>query len=388
MLDAIADVRERMEADTEQGISSELYFYYAGHGELVDGEGSSTLSDGKLTRTEFRSLVLRDSPATITHVIIDACKSYFLVAGRGAGGAREAHAGDFAFPDVTTGVGYILSTSDDADSHEWAAISGGIFSYEVRSAMVGAADADGNGAVDYDEVAAFVAVANEPVPYPRFRPSFFVQAPSDRRSAALFEAARIADAGVLELGEAVHGRVTVTDERGLRYADAHKSAGSVIRLVLIPPRRYEARWGGLTYPVGPAVARVRLAELTGGPELVAARSEVHQAFEGIFGLPFGPELVRGFKLSRATLDPRLEPPPRPRSAWVPALVATGVVSMGAGVGLTLGAADTRVAALGAAQAERPGLDDRAVALEVGAAVAVSTAVLVIAGALVAYYLEE
>ena len=88
----------------------------------------------------------------------------------------------------------MLSSSAAQNSHEWEAYQAGVFSHEVRSALRGAADHDGDGVVTYDELAAFVFTANRSVPNERYRPRFFVRrpqrggapgdAPDDRRGCA------------------------------------------------------------------------------------------------------------------------------------------------------------------------------------------------------------
>ena len=47
----------------------------------------------------------------------------------------------------------------------------------MRSALYGAADADGNGRVDYREVAAFVQQANASIPNDKYRSSVFARPP-------------------------------------------------------------------------------------------------------------------------------------------------------------------------------------------------------------------
>ena len=387
---AMQQLRVRMEADADEGISSELYFYYAGHGDVVDGEGSITLADGRMTRSDLRQWVLEDSPATVTHLIIDACKAYFLVAGRGPGGQREPAAHSFASPEITAGVGYVLSTSNDADAHEWSAISGGVFSHEVRSALLGAADVDGDGSVDYDELAAFVAVANEPIEYPRFRPQYYVQAPSDRRSARVWTASRLSGAGAAVLDPGESGRVSITDERGLRYADAHKAAGVPLRIVLLPPHRYEATWEGRTYALGTPSADTRLSAQPASPAVVVARSELHLAFERLFSSPYGPDVVRGFRLARTLEAPVVldDGEAAARRGWTGGLLIGGAALTAAGVALTVASADARSDAAVAAQADRPALDDRAGALGGGAVAAISVGAVSLAAALAIFLLEE
>ena len=76
-------------ADRSRGQRTELYFFYAGHGDVDDGVGYVNLADDRMTRDDFKRLILAEPRADATHVFVDACKSYFFVAGRGPGGERR-----------------------------------------------------------------------------------------------------------------------------------------------------------------------------------------------------------------------------------------------------------------------------------------------------------
>ena len=262
--------------DRKQEIRSELYFFYAGHGEVIDGVGSVSLVDQPLSRPRFKAL-MKQLSADALHIIVDACKSYYLVAGRGPGGRRVHHETPFSGPDRAPGVGYILSTSSEADTHEWAALSSGIFSHEVRSGLLGAGDANNDGAVSYEELAAFVAVANESIPTPSFRPKVFIRPPIDDRQRQILKLNRIRRASILEVGPTQAGRISIMDQRGLRYADTHKRAGDTLRIALLQPRRYEVMWQGRSWPIEtlePKImlgARPRLADAGGRAKRPAPR---------------------------------------------------------------------------------------------------------------------
>ncbi len=363
--DALARVRAAIAADAAAGRRTTLYFFYAGHGDVEGGEGYVTLAGGRLTHGDFQGVVGAFN-ADATHVFIDACKSYFLVAGRGPGGRRERYERPFVRRDEAPTVGYVLSTSNDAESHEWAAVSGGIFSHEVRSALVGAADVDGDGVVDYDELSGFIAVANERVVAPRYRPQVYLRPPPRDRRGPVFAPASLPGATRLALGPGVAGRVTITDERGMRYADGHKGAGAPLVLSLLAPRRYEVRVGQAAYTVQAGGGAVDLGALTPDEGLaIAARGEAHRAFERLFEAPFDADVLRGFRLGAAA---EVEPPPdEARGIAGPVLLAAGVAALAGGVVLGLEFADERASAARAAQADRPGHDDRAAAFGWGAA---------------------
>lgn len=388
---ALAELRGRLDADRRAGRRTELVFYYAGHGDVHEGEGRVALADGWWTRADLRREVLEGARADRIHVVVDACKSYFLVGGRGPGGRREPYPGRYAAPAAPAHVGYVLSTSSDADAHEWAALPGGVFSHEVRSALVGGADADADGAVTYDELAAFVGVANEAVPVPRYRPRVFIRAPRADRAAVIFRPAELPASTRLEVGPDRGGRITVIDQRGLRYAELHKARGAALWLSLLTPRRYEVRVGDERYAVEARGGHVPLDGLppATGPE-VRRRSVAHRALEHLFARPFGPDVVRGYRLGATAGGPAVAASgERPTTTgWVaPALLGVGVAALGGGVGLGLMAADERVDAAAAAQVDRASHDERARAYAWGAGAAVTVGVAALATAVWLYATE-
>lgn len=392
VLASAATIERAIAEDAEAGFETELYFFYAGHGDVDDGEGFLTLADGRLRRRDLEGALIRQTRARTTHVIIDACKSYFMVAGRGPGGERAPSSEDFAGPRARPGVGYALSTSNDAESHEWTAIAGGIFSHEIRSALLGAADADGDGRVDYRELGAFVAVANEAIEYPRYRPSVFVLPPREREEAALVDLGAIPRAQRLVLDEDASGRVSISDQRGLRYADVNKTLGTTLELVLLGDQRYEVSWRGVRYEIrpGPTPKTLRLTELRGEQPTIAARSEAHRAFDRLFERPFSPDVVRGFRLgarsgpdvAEANVDAGSA-----RAPWVLGLGAGGIAAIAGATILEVLAMRATDQAVSGPQVE---LDDglgRARTLHAGAGVALAAGVGALAGALVLHLTE-
>jgi len=152
----IADVKKA----SDRGVETTVYFVYAGHGNVKDGQGYITLEDLRLSGNDLAATFAK-VPATRIHVIADACASYFLAYARGPGGERRPIDSFGIAPALTadTRIGLLLSTSSARESHEWDAFQSGVFSHEVRSGLYGAADADGDGQVSYREIAAFVARA-------------------------------------------------------------------------------------------------------------------------------------------------------------------------------------------------------------------------------------
>ncbi len=384
-----AQVLEKVERDAALGVASEIYFIYAGHGDVQKGEGYLVMQDGRLTRSEFERMLLDRSKARVTHVIVDACKSYFFASGRGPGGERVPYARAFAPTGRRSRVGYVLSTSDEAETHEWSTLSGGIFSHEVRSALLGAADADESGAVDYQELAAFVAVANESVPYPKFKPSVFVHPPSGDLSAVLLEQEGLKRAARLRFGASRSGRISISDHRGLRYLDVNKASGAPLNVLLLEPHRYEVRMEKLLYSITSTSGAVTLADIAPQPDLIASRSEIHRAFAHLFGAPYGAEVVRGFKLAREGPAQNLEYGSVPEGAPAArvALGSSGALGLITGVVLSVLSNQQQAEANGASQQRKLMHLERARDYQIGAGISLGVGAGLLISALLWEWLD-
>src|SRR5258707_4474184 len=102
-------------ADVEQarrrGVKTILYFVYAGHGNVKEGRGYLALEDGRLGASELETEILGRIHSDQTHLIVDACYSYFLTLERGPGGSRHDIHGFSQFGGLAKreNVGLLLS---------------------------------------------------------------------------------------------------------------------------------------------------------------------------------------------------------------------------------------------------------------------------------------
>ena len=293
-------IREKLRQAKLLGLKTEFYFVYSGHGDVENGEGFAGLSDGKLTRRFLTEEVLAQSPADRNHVIIDACRSYFLVFSKGPGGHRKPHSGQLASARSRfRNTGFVLSTSSDRESHEWARFQAGIFSYEVRSGLRGAADLNRDRNISYAEMGAFIRTANAEIKNAKYRPDEIVLPPITERS----------DTPLLTWRGSVHtlllpgqnpGRLYIEDNAGLRLADAHPAQNQKLTMhlpghrplfVRVPDQGLEAR----IETRGP----VRLHKGLFMPISVQAKGAAHLAFQKLFKTPLSQSAVAQY---RAELD--------------------------------------------------------------------------------------
>jgi len=392
-LDAAFDrVAAQIRRERASGRAVELLMFYSGHGDVEAGEGYVLLEDRHLTRTLLAGLLER-SPATRNHVVVDACKSYFLAFEKGPGGRRARFSGSFAVPAELSparlaNTGFVLSTSSDRDSHEWERFGGGVFSYEVRSGLLGAADADRDGRISYAELGAFLTAASQAVANPRFRPDFLIRppggTPGDLSETLLGWDGAARSALVIDRPV---GHVYVETAAGERVLDVHPAPQQEL-VVRVPPARplfvrSEDASGGeyLIAAEGPA----RVSDLASRTTGIARRGAAQLAFEDLFAAPFGAASVQDFRArwgeARSDLAGETASPGpgtrRPTVRWV-----AGAAAIGAGavaVGLSGLAIERYATGQSASQAERARINRSLHRLELGAGIL--TAAAVVGGAL-------
>ncbi len=312
----VAELSASIARDRAAGVDAQVYLVFTGHGNVdASGEGYLSLNDGKLRRSELYREVLRPLEGTSTHLIIDACHAYFMV--RSRGGPQDDRSGQTlddeldaylsrnpaASSGLPSTVGVILSTSGTAEVHEWSKLRAGVFSHQLRSGLLGAADVDGDGAVNYLELEAFLAAANAGVTNPKARISVYAQAPAQDLSTPLVRLSDFDDATTLELPEGVRGKFHVEDARGIRYADMNVDGSHPTKLALLR----KPTGGGAYYlrdserqaRVDTASARVDAGALAFAERDSGSRGSVEEAFRtSLFATPFGPGFYGGYVASR------------------------------------------------------------------------------------------
>jgi hypothetical protein len=410
---AVAEARDPRRAELEQtvvamaadvaqararGVRTVFYFIYAGHGNVAGTDAYLALEDARLTGDDIEHAILDKVRADESHLIVDACFSYFLAYGRGSGGRRrEVHG--FAPTEGLArraDVGLLLSTSSARESHEWEGFQAGVFSHEIRSGLFGAADFDGDGQVSYREIAAFVSRANAAIPNERFRPDVFARAP--RHGAQLLDLRKGAHRRLRVDGSAEAGHYLLEDTRGVRLADFHNAQGHQLSLILpvgagLIYLRRASDDQELEIPAGPD--EVRLAELVPRPPRVITRGAAHDAFSLIFSLPFDDGALAAYPASAldATAEDAPAPTPRPRWRTITGRAAVGVAALSAVAAIWLTASARSFAAnrpgANSSELEAAAFNDRLATKTLSAGVAGGVAAAgAIAGALLLLWPTE
>ncbi len=297
-------LRQRVEQAHADGREAELIITYSGHGAVGPrGDPYVSLLDRRLFRGDFFREVATGTGADFVHVIVDACRARDFVDARGGPDGPDfrrelslflASERRVQHPEV----GVVVAESADGETHEWSRTRSGIFAHEVVSALAGGADINGDGAIEYSELHAFVAAANHAISDPRARLRVVAQGPAvdPRRPLLVLSSANLERVRTPSAG----GRFTIEDERGVRWVDVNLEVGHQETLYLPQRSRYYVIdvSRGREAVVRPAAggAPVALADVAfaedGRP---ASRGSVAAALASdLFRTPYGPAFYRGF----------------------------------------------------------------------------------------------
>lgn len=265
------------------GEDVEWLFFFSGHGDVDRGEGFLGLEAGRLTRAVLHDELLAKLPQVRTHVVLDACRSGAIVGAKGPGGRRlpmpAAFVADASWPDT---AGFVVSSSASRESHEWEQVQAGVFSYEVRSALRGAADADGDGRVTYGELGAFLEVANRGIDNPRFRPEFHTLPPRARVGLSTPLLAWKGPAIETDLAEHAY----VERGNGERLLDVHLAQGQLASLHLPAERPLFFRSNDEQRDVTLEADVPRVSALTTRATAVTRKGALERSFTQLFATPF------------------------------------------------------------------------------------------------------
>lgn len=311
---AIGQVAARAQGLKREGTPVRFYFVFAGHGDVDGGRGFLELADGPFTADDLQAM-LRAVEATEAHVILDSCNSFFVVNPRKPGGTRFPTTKETAesLAQRLPNVGVFLSTAAQAEVFEWSELQSGVFSHAVRSGLMGAADADSDGTVSYQELAAFVDTAAAEIKNPLFRPKVFARGPNGEPGRAILDVPQSGRTAVT-VDDVAAVRLAVRDADGLRWLDAYKEKGTELRLWLpltLGPRpeleRLSTGTSGqpdveasFAVPAGAATA-IRLADLEPVRPTLANRG-AGEIFQGLFRRPFGPIALAAYVSREAAPD--------------------------------------------------------------------------------------
>ncbi|MFT5431345.1 MAG: hypothetical protein ACI9OJ_002024 [Myxococcota bacterium] len=292
IMDALRDVRADMAKDLKRGDKPVLYFVYSGHGNYdQEGRGYVHIQGGRLTTRDLYYDVLGPSEGSSPHhvvLMVDACNAALLVNSRGSD-RRKVRSTSLkleAYPNV----GVILSASSVGEVHEWGKLLSGIFSHELRSAMLGAADINDDREISFPELAAFIASANAQVKNEVYRLKPYIRPPLSAPNMPLISLDDARFPARIRLDGKLSGRAHLLDRELLRYADFNKPAGHGFWLALPGSDGFILVHDGKEYLVDPgARGDIQLSDLRRRDQTVLSKRGAHEYFEArLFAQPHAP----------------------------------------------------------------------------------------------------
>jgi hypothetical protein len=302
---AIARLRARIAAERQQGHRNVVFVFYSGHGVLdAGGKPALALFDGGMSQEFLYRELLAQLPADELHLLVDACHAEAVVRPRDADAqiveVRPDQAQAFLLHETLAGfphAGAIVAATSDAKAHEWDTLGHGVFTYELLSALRGAADVNRDRRIEYSEVYAFMLAANREVADARARLQVVARPPAANRRTALVDLSTFPRAGLGWLSDipGVYGLIEVSDGRGRRLASVHGDQSALADLLLpTTSPLYVRTAAGEAHVDLNAGHRLRFEQLT----FRAARSRERGALadalrRGLFLTPYGRSYYQG-----------------------------------------------------------------------------------------------
>lgn len=351
----LAKFQASMARDLGRGDSPVLFVTYSGHGALEEGSPALALLDRSLTQSVLYGEILAKVPSTVTvHLIVDACFAGAVINVRGPFSREiEPTRASLSAPERRQllderslsrfpNVGAILASASHQEAYEWSRIESGVFTHQVLSGLLGAADANGDRRIEYSELDAFVAAANRSQRDPRAMPHLTTQAPVGDPRAVILSLDDLRDSVFLRGDPSKLGHFWVERANGQRWLEANLSARNVT--LAIPRERgvvLRTEYREADVPIG-SRRSVPIDRLAFGPPEIGPRGPMDRARErDLFATAYGPDFYRGHVA--ATGAPEIDwarPPPlrRPiRSTQSASTTVPIVLTAISGAALTLAA---------------------------------------------------
>jgi hypothetical protein len=301
---ALSELQADIERASRAGDEVAVWLFYSGHGWLDDaGEANLTLADGALSQKILYDEVLPALSGRTLHLMLDACHAEAMIRARDLTAAtvevspsEVASASLRARLDHLPHVGVLMASASNTQAHEWDEYQTGVFTHELLSGLRGGADVNGDGRIEYSEIAAFLAAANRGVTDPRAHLTTMVLAPKLYPRAAILDVRGSRSVARLE-GRAHHlGHFQVDDQRGNRLFDLRAEAGfSVGMIVPAGEPILLSNDQGETTLVTSADRATDVEDLSLGRVHSRSRGVILESMRrGLFVAEFGPSYYRGF----------------------------------------------------------------------------------------------
>jgi hypothetical protein len=287
--------------DRAAGRSSDAFLVYVGHGATDEaGRAYLTLLDAHLERAALFSDVVDALGADYTHLLIDACRAAGVVGPRGDRVVLEAVRNRLeaeALQNRPT-VGAIFGESEDGEAHEWSKLRAGVFSHAARSALLGAADVNGDGVLEYSEVDAFIASAFAGVDLARAKMSVRTLPPVQQPRRPLVGPVPAGPRLRVPSGPNAF-RLAIDDAHDVRLLDFHLAENTTAQVALPMREVYWIRTSGGERRVGPSELEGDVfVQREEAEERLSSRGPVEEGLQiGMFSVPYGRAFYEGYLAS-------------------------------------------------------------------------------------------
>ncbi|MBN1962197.1 MAG: caspase family protein [Deltaproteobacteria bacterium] len=309
LIAALADAFAQINTSHQKSnVQSELIIIFVGHGVLDNaGKGFLHLQDSYFTRDDIFKEIISVSPASNTHIIVDACHALSMVAGRGE---SSTHVSLTAFSRFLSGnelenypnVGVLTASTNEQNTHEWSRIESGVFSFLVRSGLLGPADINNDSFIEYSEIAAFVASASSRLMQVGKEINVFAWPPARNRRIPILNFKHGNNIRLVQLGPKISERLFLEAANGAIWAGLHPAGESPLTLAL--PQKITFFLRGViaeqVIPSGKDVLKVN--ELSMPLAQLHKRGATEQAFEqNLLSTPFSQGYYSGYVSQRPGL---------------------------------------------------------------------------------------
>ena len=301
---ALFELGADIERSRRAGDEVAVWFFYSGHGWLDDdGRANLTLADGALSQKMLYDEVLPALPGRTVHLMIDACHAEALIRLRDVTAETvEVSASEVASASLRgrlahlPNVGVMMASASNTQAHEWDDYQTGVFTHELLSGLRGGADVNGDGRVEYSEIAAFLAAANREVTDPRARLTTLVVAPKLYPRAAIMDTRGARNVARLQGRAHQLGRFQIDDKRGNRLLDLRAESGYVVDVVVPAGESVLlSNVDGEAMIVTSADHTTNIEDLSLEKGYLRPRSAVVESMRrGLFAAEFGPSYYEGF----------------------------------------------------------------------------------------------
>ncbi len=306
---AARDLSALIEASKQRREETVVYLVYSGHGTKGEsGKPYFALIGGTLSGQLLHSELLSVLSADYQHLLVDACNAEGVIGTRGmfdreADGRRVAITGDDVerilkenLQSEHVGLGLLISSSANNESHEWSEIESGVFTHEVLSGLAGPADVNLDGKVEYSELTSFIAAANRAVADPRGKIDVIAIPPKRNQSVPLIDLASLEKVAFVEGNPSGLGHFFIELENGERYLDANLSKMKMAHIAVPSDSRAYLRTE--THEAELALGAhgvIQLGELKMAERGLVSRGSVESSLRrGLFVTAFGRDYYEGF----------------------------------------------------------------------------------------------